>query len=209
MNAVPAPHDRAVPPPAEARPGYRPLPAGRAALFTGVATALGAAGHHLATDVPFEAGPMMLGAALLFAGTLAAARRRRSQPFWLAWTAGGQGLLHVLLTPPPAHHHPAPGGAGTGHHGGAAMLTAHLVAALLVGGLVHRADQAWWALPATLARAARRALRRVGRPLLVTVRPSRPRPLRPFTTLVHGAPGRLTVHTFLRRGPPATGHLPT
>ncbi|MER7757022.1 hypothetical protein [Kitasatospora sp. NPDC097643] len=205
-------------PAAGAEPGRapqpRPLPAGRAALFAGAGTALGTAGHHLATDAPFRAGPVLLGATLLFAAALPAARRPRSQPFWLAWTLAAQGLLHLLLPAAPAVHTAAGhvhhlAAAGTrpagGPHGGTAMTAAHLLGALLVAVLVHRADRVWWTLPATLARAARRLCHRTVRPLSA-LRPVSAKRRRPHFGPPPALPrGRLLLDALPRRGPPA-GH---
>ncbi|MFD7729069.1 hypothetical protein ACFV6F_01605 [Kitasatospora phosalacinea] len=186
------------------------LPAGRAALFAAVGTAPGAAGHHLATDDALSAGPLMLAATVLFGAALWAARRRRGRAFWLAWTLGGQGLLHLLLTPPPdselapepAHHHGA-AAAASAHHGGPGMLAAHLLAAVAVALLVHRADAVWWTLGSATAR-AERTVRRLLPPLPpLAPPPAAQRRVRPASTAPRTPSGvRELVHSVGRRGPP-------
>ncbi|MFE3111601.1 hypothetical protein ACFXKJ_25510 [Kitasatospora indigofera] len=211
MHHAPALAPTAAEPRRAHAPGRAPLPAGPAALFAAAGTALGAAGHHLSTDEPPQGASLMLAATVLFAAALPAARRQRSGPFWVLWTLAGQGLLHLLLTwaagpsgrqEHGAHAHAA--GAG-GHHGGSGMAAAHLLAALLVAVMVHRADRVWWTLPATLAGAARRMRPRLVPPRLAPV-PVTVRQIRVPAALPGPLPtGRGLVGSVGRRGPPA-GH---
>ncbi|MFJ5778926.1 hypothetical protein [Streptomyces sp. NPDC093094] len=216
---------------ADRGPGIRPRPrsAGwvRAGLFALLGSVLAALGHHTVAEGPV---PWRLVAALgaaQFALVLPFARRRL--PLWpvVSCTLAAQGAQHLVLsrvgghgTGPgrtghaghPGHAVPAAGDGHAWHHAGTAMTVTHVLAAVAVAWLLHRADSA-----VTLALAAARAGRGVAAALLArlrTPRPAvaggRPRSARPVGRFEGPAPptAYLLDHALVRRGPPGRTRVP-
>lgn len=136
-----------------------PLPMLRAAVFAVVGTVLGVSAHHLVAEGPVPWRPGAVGAAVLFAVGLVGVRRPRSLPAVLGACGAAQAGLHVWLAithahtavlgsmPSHAHHHT--GAHGAWHerlHGSPAMTAVHVLSAVLVAVLLHRADAVFWSL---------------------------------------------------------------
>ena len=195
----------------------------RAGLFAVLGTVLAAFGHHAIAEgtVPWR----LAGASVLaqFAAVWPLARRRYTPAATLAFTLATQGVLHLALsyadgdTPTGMAGHVMHAGHGTAvagdghgwHHAGAAMTAVHVVAALVVAWLLHRADArltAAFAALGTLARAAVAALVQVlPRPVhdtgrMVLALPDR-RPRALFEVAAH-AWDDVLEHAVVRRGPP-------
>ncbi|WP_158761860.1 hypothetical protein [Streptomyces sp. NRRL S-146] len=185
-------------------------------------------GHHAVAEgtVPWK----LVGSAVVaqFVAVLPLARRRYTPAATVACTLVVQGVLHLALSlvdgdtqaAMPGHtmhagHGPAAVGDGhTWHHAGAAMTTVHVVAALVVAWLLHRADARMaTALGAlgTLARAAAAALAQV-LPRLVcgpcTVPSVSPDRRSAASAEVAAQPwGGVLEYAVVRRGPPRPEHL--
>ncbi|MFC7842773.1 hypothetical protein [Streptomyces sp. NPDC057382] len=163
---------------AQAGPASRAGACARAGLFAVLGTVLATFGHHAIAEgtMPWR----LAGAAVVaqFVAIWPLARRSYTPAATVACTLVTQGVLHLALSfvdgdtqaAIPGHathavHGPAPVGDGhTWHDAGAAMTTVHVVAALVVAWLLHRADaQMATALGAlgTLARVAAAALAQV------------------------------------------------
>ncbi|MCU1553797.1 MAG: hypothetical protein JWM13_1283 [Arthrobacter sp.] len=145
----------------------------RAALVTGAATSLAAAGHVLAGGALPEPQVLAVVAALLLGPVAWLARRQLSFPALLGVLGTGQLILHeaflVLSAPVPCL---APSGSPMGHHGpvqgmecsasipesmtvhadsySPAMLAAHLLALVATAWLLRRGEIAVWQLLAWL-----------------------------------------------------------
>ncbi|WP_280885535.1 hypothetical protein [Streptomyces sp. LBL] len=156
------------------------------------------------------------------------ARRRYAPVATVGFTLLVQGMLHLVLScadgdtsmaPQPHATHAGQTAAAFGddhawHHAGAAMTTVHIVAALVVSWLLHRADARMTAALetlGTLAKAAVAALACVRPRLLVD-------PDGALPTLPGGRTGAFAVaaraweelleYAVVRRGPPRREHLP-
>ncbi|MCX4904617.1 hypothetical protein [Streptomyces sp. NBC_00878] len=205
----------------------RPSRAGarvRAVTFALVGSVLAAVGHHAV-----EGGqvPWRLVTVLAVAQFVAVRPFTRRGPGLLAVGAcvlAAQAAMHLALTTAGGHRagtgHLAHAGhdamaAGAGGHpwqhaSGAAMTTAHVVAALVVAWLLHRADTA-----VTAALATGRTLRALAAAVIAWVLPGaavptgyRPRlvPLAGSFDLPAGARTQTLEHALVRRGPP--GRMP-
>ncbi|MER6011937.1 hypothetical protein [Streptomyces bluensis] len=186
-------------------------------------TLLAAFGHHAVAEgtVPWR----LIGVAMVvqFTAVWPLARRRYSLVATVAFTLATQGLLHLALSSadgdPPVvrpwdathagHLAVAPGDGHAWHHAGAAMTTVHVVAALVVALLLHRADARMTAAlgtPRTLARAVVAALGQVlprpvaGRGPLPPKLPARSLGAR-FEVAI-SAQEEVLEHAVVRRGPP-------
>ncbi|MEU0651514.1 hypothetical protein ABZ485_04605 [Streptomyces albogriseolus] len=203
----------------------------RAGLFAVLGTVLATFGHHAITEgtVPWR----LVGAAIVaqFAAVWPLARRHYTPAATVACTLATQGVLHLALsyadgdTPTASGAgHAMHAGHGTAaiedghawHHAGTAMTTVHVVAALVVAWLLHRADaRITAALGAlgTLARAAVAALSQVlpqlvsGTGRMVFELPDR----RLGASFEMGAPAWDDVleHAVVRRGPPRWEYVPS
>ncbi|MGI5194307.1 hypothetical protein ACQEVY_11830 [Streptomyces sp. CA-288835] len=200
----------------------------RAGLFAVLVTVLAAFGHHAIAEgtVPWR----LVGGAVVaqFAAVWPLARRRYGPAATVAFTLAAQGVLHLALSfadgdtsaAMPGHamhagHVTAEAGDGHAwHHAGAAMTTVHVVAALVVAWLLHRADARMTAALGTLATLARAAVAALAqmRPRLVhdTGRmvfalPDR-RPGALFEVAAH-AWDDVLEHAVVRRGPPRRERL--
>ncbi|MEU9958498.1 hypothetical protein [Streptomyces sp. NPDC050982] len=209
--------------------GSRPSRAGarvRAVTFALVGSVLAAVGHHAV-----EGGqvPWRLVAAFAVAQFVAVRPFARRRPGLLAvggCTLAAQAAMHLALTTAGGHR------AGTGHmaHAGhdamttgagghpwqhasdAAMTTAHVVAALVVAWLLHRADTAVTAALATgrtlRAVAAAVMARLLPGPAVATAHRPPPVPLAGSFELAAGARTRTLEHALVRRGPPGRTPVP-
>ncbi|NEA66957.1 hypothetical protein [Streptomyces sp. SID12488] len=211
-----------------------PLPVFRAAVFAVVGTVLGVSAHHLVAEGPAPWRSSVAAAVLLFAVGLIGTRRPRSLAAVVVTSAAAQTGLHVWLsaahshatattatataTAMPAHAHahhamPAHGAWPGGLHHSAAMTVLHAVAAVLVAGLLHRADAACWSLARGLTGAVEAVRTRIAtvRALLdgrqaPTRRASRVR--RPRRTDALPLRGALLADVLVRRGPPSAWLTP-
>ncbi|MFD7879438.1 hypothetical protein ACFV5G_36025 [Streptomyces sp. NPDC059766] len=197
-----------------------PLPVLRAAVFAVVGTALGVSAHHLVTEGPAPWRHGTLAAAALFGVGLVGARRPRSLASVVTVCAAAQAGLHLWLTTAPAR--PGPPAAPAGHLGHAAeaprtwhghppgsptMTAVHIVAALLVAVLLHRADTVCWSLArgldaaAVTVRAWTATARALCRGLRVPAEPGPPAPV--FARPARRPPEEsVLAGVVVRRGPP-------
>ncbi len=138
---------------------HAPLPALRAAVFAVVGTVLGVSAHHLVDDGPVPWRQSATAAAVFFAVGLAGARRPRSLTAVVATCGAAQGGLHLWLLAEhadgsptmamPSHlRHPADAHSAWHErlHASTAMTVAHVLVALLVAVLLHRADAVCWSV---------------------------------------------------------------
>ncbi|WP_051814696.1 hypothetical protein RFN58_35375 [Streptomyces iakyrus] len=193
-------------------------------------TVLAAFGHHAVAEgaVPWR----LVGAVMVaqFTAVWPLARRRYMPAATVACTLVMQGALHLALSyadgdmPTGMAGHAMHAGHGTGaagdghawHHAGTAMTTVHVVAALVVAWLLHRADARITAALGTLATLARAAVEALAQVL--------PRPVSGTGRMVLELPGRrlgasfevappawddVLEHAVVRRGPPRREHLPS
>ncbi|MET9103700.1 hypothetical protein [Streptomyces antibioticus] len=200
----------------------------RASLFAVLGTLLATFGHHAIAEgtVPWR----LVGVSILaqFAAVWPLARRRYTPAATIGFTLAAQGVLHLALsyvdgdTPAGTAGHAMHAGhstdvAGDGHawhHAGAAMTTVHVVAALVVAWLLHRADARMTAALGMLRMLARAAVAALVQVL--------PRPVRDtgrmFVMLPDRRPGAsfevaaqawddVLEHAVVRRGPPRREHL--
>ncbi|MFF4522795.1 hypothetical protein [Streptomyces bluensis] len=195
----------------------------RAGLFAVLGTVLAAFGHHAIAEgtVPWR----LTGTAVVvqFAAVWPLARRRYTLVATVAFTLATQGMLHLALSaadgdPPTVtpwhtthagHGAAAPGDGHAWHHAGAAMTTVHVVAALVVALLLHRADARMTAALGTLRTLARAVVAALGQVLprpVVRRGPMSPKlPARsPGARFEVAVPVREEVleHAVVRRGPP-------
>ncbi|MBA2813570.1 hypothetical protein E0500_041200 [Streptomyces sp. KM273126] len=200
----------------------------RAGLFAVLGTVLAAFGHHAIAEgtVPWR----LMGMAIVaqFAAVWPLARRRYTLIATVASTLATQGMLHLSLSyadgDPPAvtpghathagHLAVTPGDGHAWHHAGAAMTAVHVVAALVVALLLHRADARITVALGTLRTLARAVVAALGQvlprpvvgtgPLALTL-PGR----RPGTRFEVAIPAREEVleHAVVRRGPPRRERL--
>jgi hypothetical protein len=210
---------------ADQRPG-RAGACVRAGVFALVGSVLAAFGHHAVVEGPVPWPLVTAFTAAQFAAVWPLARRRSTLPATVVCTLAAQGVLHVAFTAAGSAHHAASGHAahaasgrhhsvpvGDGHawhDAGSAMTIVHVVAALAVAWLLHRADVAVTAALTTL-----RMVHRATQALVHWVLP-------PVTTVVDGlllrqpATGRpvgffelpasegtqVLMYAVVRRGPP-------
>ncbi|GCB51283.1 hypothetical protein SNL152K_8639 [Streptomyces sp. NL15-2K] len=200
----------------------------RAGLFAVLGTVLAAFGHHTIAEgtVPWR----LAGVSILaqFAAVWPLARRHYTPTATIVFTLAMQGALHLALsyadedTQTVVAGHAMHAGHGTAavgdshawHHAGAAMTTVHVVAALVVAWLLHRADARMTAALGTLGTLARAAVAALAQML--------PRPVhdtgRMVFTLPDRRPGALfevaahawddvLEHAVVRRGPPRRERL--
>ncbi|MGP4052918.1 hypothetical protein [Streptomyces sp. 2A115] len=201
----------------------------RAGVFTLAGSVLAALGHSAvagAVRVPWLWVTLL--ALLQFAAVWPAARRRFSLPSTLVCTLVSQGALHLALAlaggtfragTAAAPHHTMRGhsrmAAGDGHawhDASGAMTTVHVLAALTVAWLLHRADAALAAAPLAARAVGGIAAAVAGwmRPWLTRV-PLPRRPAVPLTgcfTLPTAAGARTLQHALVRRGPPGPAGIP-
>ncbi|MFI1728440.1 hypothetical protein ACH40E_04200 [Streptomyces acidicola] len=195
----------------------------RAGLFAVLGTVLATFGHHAIAEgtVPWR----MVGVAIVaqFAAVWPLARRRCTLIATVAFTLATQGMLHLALSSadgdPPAvtpwhathagHLAVAPGDGHAWHHAGAAMTAVHVVAALVVALLLHRADARMTAALGTLRTLARAVVAALGQVLPRPVVGTGPLSLtlpgrRPGARFEVAASAREEVleHAVVRRGPP-------
>ncbi|MFC5958506.1 hypothetical protein ACFP51_29940 [Streptomyces pratens] len=202
-----------------------PLPFFRAAVFAVVSAVPGVGGHHLVAEGPV---PWRLGGAavaVLFAVALLGVRRPRSLATVTVVCGAAQVGLHLWLTTGhvsqaasparPGHLHAVADGADVhqGWHEGAAgspvMTGVHVLVAVLVAVLLHRADRVCWSLERGLTaavgatREAMTALRAM--PKAAAPVPARWEPSAPLPSL-WSAPvppdGAVLADVMSRRGPP-------
>jgi hypothetical protein len=195
-------------------------------VFALVGSVLAAFGHHAVVEGPVPWPLVTAFTAAQFAAVRPLARRRSTLPATVVCTLAAQGALHVAFTLAGSAHHAgsahvahaasgrhhsiAVGDGHAWHDAGSAMTIVHVVAALSVSWLFHRADMAVAAAPATL-----RTVHRATQALVYWVLP-------PVTTVVDGlllrqlATGRpvgflelpasegtqVLRHAVVRRGPP-------
>jgi hypothetical protein len=173
-----------------------PTPGGvprlRSAAFAAAAVGLAVGAHVTAGGGP-PVVPLVVGlVALVEAVATAFARRRRGAVATGAALAGSQALLHVVLAAAEPSH--------AGHAGHAAgvltpaMLTAHALAAMVLGGLLSHGELVLgWALGLLVPIAA-----------VVPFRPPAPTAVAVVVPVVHAARRwAVTLHDLSRRGPPA------
>ncbi|WP_329332922.1 hypothetical protein OG252_00940 [Streptomyces sp. NBC_01352] len=200
----------------------------RAGLFAVLGTVLATFGHHAIAEgtVPWR----LVGASIVaqFAAVWPLARRRYAPTATVVFTLAVQGVLHLALSyvdgdtqaVAPGHAmHIGHGTAAVGdghawHHAGTAMTTVHVVAALVVAWLLHRADARMTAALGTLGTVARAAVAALAtvlpRPVhdtghMVLALPDR-RPGAPFEVAAHAGDDVLE-HAVVRRGPPRRERL--
>lgn len=185
----------------------------RAAVFTGTSAVLAAVGHHLTSEDPVPWLRLLIMSAAVMAVVSAGAGKVRS---WLpvaGATAVSQIVLHTVLSSPNNSVSARPGGthgsAGAGqaaHHSASVMLAAHLMAAVSVAVLMHRADRRLSDLPQDVSSWTRSLVvavgTAVGRPGLSPR--SVPLPSSGPPLVARRQPTARTVlsHVLIRRGPP-------
>ena len=202
----------------------------RSGLFAVLGTVLATFGHHAIAEgtVPWR----LVGASIVaqFAAVWPLARRRYTPAATVTCTLTMQGALHLAMSyadgdrPAPAgmaghamhagHRAVALGDGHAWHHAGTAMTTVHVVAALVVAWLLHRADARITAALGALGTLARAAVAALSQVL--------PRPVRGTGRRVFAHPGRrlgasfevaapawddVLEHAVVRRGPPRRVHL--
>lgn len=213
--------------PTTAPPADRGMRLLRAAAFSAVCVSASGCAHVLASGEGLSWTPLVAGwlATMLLVTPLAG--RERSRPGIIATLLCGQVVLHVVFSlgqcggaaaaghpgaasaahAPPVHE--AGASLGASLVPGPAMFALHLVAAAVLGRVVHHGDRALW----RLERLSRRAAGALGRPLaallgaaLVRVPALPPCVLRadPRARAAGDAPGWTVAlnHAVIRRGPP-------
>jgi hypothetical protein len=191
----------------------------RAGVFAGVGSVLGFTGHRIAGDapVPWQWLPVLICAQYAVVLCLCFARGRWGLPAVAAATLGAQGAIHELLSAIGGTHMATGASAGAGHahmpadaqmaavtathgwHHSTAMTAAHLVAALVVAWLMHRADAAMGVV-VRLARDVKRTIRRVT--VVAVPLPQRPKPPGAAPALRASRRIRILASAVVRRGPP-------
>lgn len=197
----------------------------RAAVFAVVGSVLAVSGHYAVADGVTPWRPTALLVLAQFAVAWPAARRRFAPVATLGCTLGVQGLLHVspALAAGPAgpgqlalgsrpHAMVAPSSASGWHQVSATMTAAHVLAALTVAWLLHRAD-ATLAIAVRFARAVRGVAGSLGSRLSAGLTGIGPRPLPHLEPIEHlalvEAPRTRTLeHPLVRRGPPGHTAVP-
>ncbi|WAX77381.1 hypothetical protein [Streptomyces sp. KMM 9044] len=217
------PHDERAMPEPDMTPRV-PLPLFRAAVFAVVSVVSGAGGHHLVAEgpVPWRQGGAAV--AVLFAVALLGVRRPRSLATVTVVCAAAQVGLHLwlmaghvhrtapLARPGHVHHVADPAGVHPGWYEGAAgspaMTGVHVLVAVLVAVLLHRADRVCWSPARGLTAAvgaARDAMTALGALAGAGPVPARWEPPAPPTAL-WPAPvppdGAVLADVVSRRGPP-------
>ncbi|MFH9394416.1 hypothetical protein [Streptomyces sp. NPDC017556] len=188
----------------------------RALVFTVTSTGLALCAHHLASGQAVPGQSVLAAAGMLFLLALPLARRDRALPAVLAATGAGQAALHQLFAAlpgsaasmaPAVHHHGTGPGTHDGwhadHHHAVVMSAGHVVAALLVGWCLQRADVSCQTIARHLDRTLDRWLGRLASPVRAFHgSTARAGPMRPWST---PSPYNWTAlnHTVVRRGPPA------
>ncbi|MFE9763681.1 hypothetical protein ACFYPC_03950 [Streptomyces sp. NPDC005808] len=201
-----------------------PLPVLRAAVFAVVGTVLGVSAHHLIAEGPAPWRPGALAVLVLFGVGLVGTRRPRSLTAVVVTCGAAQAGLHLWLmtahveetTVPmamPGHMHHAFDDHQAWHerlHDSLAMTAVHVVAAVLVAVLLHRADTVCWSLARGLTTAVEAARARIAtvralladRPPLADAEP----PPCALTWLERPPPeGAVLADVVVRRGPPQAG----
>ncbi|MGI5458659.1 hypothetical protein ACQEWB_36915 [Streptomyces sp. CA-249302] len=204
---------------------HAPLPVLRAAVFALVGVVLGVSAHHLVAEGPVPWRQAVPAAAALFAVGLIGTRRPRSLGAVVAVCGTAQAGLHLWLMAEhadgtasmagtmPARMHHGMDAHTVWHervHDSVAMTAVHMVAAVLVAVLLHRADSVCWSLARGLTTAVEAARARVVTAwLLLTERPAPPTagpPARMRTWLeLPPLKGALLADVVVRRGPPRAG----
>ncbi|MFC4495181.1 hypothetical protein ACFPA8_13675 [Streptomyces ovatisporus] len=209
-------------------PGGAPLVAARAGLFALTSLALGVGAHHLLSGqaVPW----LRVGAAagLLFAAGLLGARRRRSLATIAAACLAAQAGLHEALgglhvthsaVGMPGHARGAPPvavdegllGAHDAWHvrlqHSATMTVAHVLVALAIAVVMHRADARYWSMATSGASPLTLVVAGIGRMFSAWRWSSarcRPEPDRRPSIGLERSPPKLSVlaDVVVRRGPP-------
>ncbi|MFF2514352.1 hypothetical protein [Streptomyces sp. NPDC058086] len=168
---------------ADQRPG-RAGACVRAGMFALVGSVLAAFGHHAVVEGPVPWPLVTAFTAAQFAAVWPLARRRSTLPATVVCTLAAQGALHAAFTLTGSAHHArsahaaraasgwhhsmAVGDGHAWHDAGSAMTIVHVVAALAVAWLLHRADMAMAAALATV-RMVHRATQAFVRWVLPTV----------------------------------------
>ncbi|WP_405922704.1 hypothetical protein [Streptomyces sp. NBC_00035] len=161
-------------------PHRAPLPVLRAAVFAVVGTALGVSAHHLVVEGPAPWRQSALAALVLLGVGLVGTRRPRSLATVVVTCGAAQAGLHLWLMTAHADGAAAPmdmpGPPGVGHmhnaadahqawherlHDSLAMTAVHVVAAVLVAVMLHRADSVCWSLARGLTTAIDTARARI------------------------------------------------
>ncbi|WP_314173969.1 hypothetical protein [Streptomyces winkii] len=211
-----------------------PLAAARAGLFTLVSLALGVASHHLLTGQAVSWPRVGAAAGLLFAAAVPGARRRRSLTTVTAACLVAQTGLHEILSGLHVTHglhvaHPAAaeavhghrpavlaadGGPAAGHDAwhvrlqhSVAMTAAHVLVALVIAVVMHRADAVCWSVSSGGAGVAALVVAAMGRMFSAwawTSARCRPEPApRPGMRWERSPPkSSLLADVVVRRGPP-------
>ncbi|MEX1651783.1 hypothetical protein ABZ960_01060 [Streptomyces pseudovenezuelae] len=199
----------------------------RAGLFAVLGTLLATFGHHAVAEgtVPWR----LVGVSVVaqFAAVWPLARRRFTPAATVLCTLAVQGIMHLVLsvtdgdTSAPGHGmHAGQGESAVGdghawHHAGTAMTLVHVVSALVVAWLLHRADARVTTALGVLGVLSRAAVAAVAQ-LLVREAQDAGRPpvevpdRQPRATFEEAAPAWDDVleHAVVRRGPPCRGVPP-
>ncbi|MCX5555601.1 hypothetical protein [Streptomyces sp. NBC_00038] len=207
--------------------GPRPSRAGacvRAGMFALVGSVLAAFGHHAVAEGPVPWRLVIAFGVAQFIVVWPIARRHHSLPVIAGCTLAAQGALHLVLTwaggtdhaesGHTAHSHMAmsQGDGHTWHHASSAMTAVHVVAALAVAWLLHRADAA-----VTAALVTARTVRGAAVAVIACVRPwftgaVVPEPPAALRLIGHfelpsAARTEPLEHALVRRGPPGREHV--
>lgn len=199
-----------------------PLPVPRAAVFAVVGTVLGVSAHHLVAEGPAPWRQSGLAALVLFGVGLLGARRPRSLATVVATCGAAQTGLHVWLMTAHAHGAAAAPTAMSGHlhhdahqawhgrlHDSVTMTAVHVVAAVLVAVLLHRADTVCWSPARGLTTAVEAVRTRLAwvRLALAGGRPVVPWPSVLVLAWLERPPVEEAVlaDVVVRRGPPRAG----
>ncbi|WP_405933138.1 hypothetical protein [Streptomyces sp. NBC_00827] len=185
---------------------------------------LAAFAHHAVAEGPVPWRLVIAFAVAQFIAFWPVARRHHSLPVIASCTLAAQGALHLVLTLAggtdhaqsghTAHSHMAmaQGDGHTWHHASSAMTAVHVVAALAVAWLLHRADAA-----VTAALVTARTVRGAAVAVMAWVRP------RPTGAVIPEPPAAVRLvsrfefpaavraepleHALVRRGPPEREHV--
>jgi hypothetical protein len=200
----------------------------RAAAFSGVCVSASGCAHALASQAGLSWRSLLAGWLVMLCLVTPLAGRERSRPGIIAMLLCGQMVLHVVFAvgqcrgasaAAPGAALPSAAHAMQGHGAGAvmgaslmpgpAMFAVHLVAAAVLGWLVHHGDRALW----ILVRASRRVTGTLTGPLqallgaILARLSALPRQVAPVVGAVLGAedaPSEIVLlhHAVIRRGPP-------
>ncbi|MET4923680.1 hypothetical protein P3L51_15150 [Streptomyces sp. PSRA5] len=178
----------------------------RAAVFAGTSAVLAAVGHHLASEGPVPWLRLLVVSAAVMAVVSIGAGKARSWWAVAGATAVTQVVLHTVLSSSDGPGSAPHGAGGAAHHSASVMSAAHLLAAVSVAVLMHRADRRLSDLPNDVGRWAGSLMMAVATaagwrglvPRSLPLPASRP----PLVAFRQPAARTVLCHVLSRRGPP-------